>query len=728
MTSVKAYALSRRGFLAGTCGFVLSVTLPIIPQASEEDVLPESDAAVSPILPNAFIRVGADNSITVLIKHFESGQGPWTGLATLVAEEMDADWSQIRAEHAPTNHKLYGNPYYGDLQVTGGSTSMAASFELMRKAGAAARAMLIAAAADTWGVPAGALTIEKGIITHAQSRRSATFGTFAEAAANQAVPDNPPLKSPDQFIYIGKSIPKVDTAIKLTGAAIYTLDIYREAMQTVVVRHPDHFGASVASVDDTAARMVPGCNGVKPINSGVAIYADNSFAALKARKLLDVKWDMSNAETRSSEDIIAECVQAVQKTGAIVQTTGDAAAAFANAQTVVEAEYVFPFLAHAPMEPLDAIFAPSEDGGIDVWMGSQNQTTDQQVIASVCGVAPEQVNLVSILAGGSFGRRAQQESEFAKEAAEVFMADGGQRPIKLMWTREDDIRGGFYRPIVAHKLRGGLDAAGEIIAWDHCIAGHSFMKNSPWEDWIVNGVDPILVEGGLSNPYDFRDSLVTCHIIDTIVPVLWWRSNGFAHGGYAIETFLDELLEKSGKDLVEGRLALMTKNERLAATLRRAAEMADWGRDMRPGHALGVAAIESYNTCVAHVAEVSLDENGQPKIHTVWCAVDCGLAVNPEIIRAQMEGGIGFGLSAMLFNELTLDPGGRINQSNFHDYRSLRISEMPDVHVTIMPSAAPPVGVGEPCVPPIGPAVANAVRRLTGKSIRRLPMINALPT
>lgn len=717
---------SRRSFLAGAGGLVIGVVLPLKArgQSGAEAVL-GAQAADGVYAPNAFIRIGADNLVTVLIKHIEFGQGTVTGLATLVADELDADWSQVRAEHAPSNAALYGNAIMGGMQGTGGSTAMAASFMVMRQAGAAARAMLVAAAAKAWNAPAGQITVSKGTVRHAASNRTATFGELAEAAAAETPPAEPQLKSPDQFVFIGKDVPKLDTAGKSTGETQFTLDVYRDGMKTVVVKHPDKFGAKVARVDDAAARAVPGVTDVKTISAGVAVYADNTYAALKGRKALKVTWDESAAETRSSAQIAQERIDAAKNRGAVAAEKGAIDDALAGAAVTLEAEYFFPYLVHAPMEPMDAVMERREDGGVEVWMGSQFPSLDHPTIANVCGLDPAQVKLNVLYAGGSFGRRAQPTSHVAAEVAELFMAAGGQTPVKLMWTREDDIQGGYYRPALAHRLRGGLDAEGAIVAWEQTIAGQSFLAGSPFEGMVQNGVDATMVEGASNLPYDIPNFHCSAHIINNPVTTLWWRSVGHTHTGYSVETFIDELLEKGGKDPVAGRLALMGEQPRLAAVLRRAADMAGWGRPAPQGRAFGVAAVESFRSYVAQVAEVSI-EGGVPRVHNVWCAVDCGVAVNPEIIKAQMEGGIGYGLSAILFNELTLGEGGAVEQSNFHDYRSLRIGEMPNVEVSVIASAEPPTGVGEPGLPPIGPAVANAVRRLTGATPRNLPMIKAL--
>lgn len=706
---------SRRDLLKGAAGLVVAVALPMKARAA--------GAAAFPV--NAYVRVTPDNLVTVIVKHIEFGQGPYTGLATLVADELDADWSQIRAEAAPSDMKLYGNPIMGGLQGTGGSSAIASSFDLMRKAGATARAMLVAAAAKLWKVPAAQITVDKGMVRHNPSGRSASFGDLAEDAASMPVPADVKLKTPEQFVYIGKKTPKLDTGAKARGQAPFTLDLYRDGMLTAVVAHPDVFGASVASVDDAAARAVPGVVDVKKIGAGVAVYAKNSYAALKGRKALKVEWDFSNSDRRTTEEIASELQAKAREAGAVAAKKGDVEAAFTGAATVLEAQYLFPYLVHAPMEPMDALIERASDGGVDASFGSQVVTADHQAIAKVCGLDPAQVRVHVQYAGGSFGRRAQPGAEFAVEAAEAFMAAGGKTPVKLFYTREDDIRGGFYRPMVAHRIRGALDASGNIIAWDQSVAGHSFLLGSPFEALIQNGVDTSLVEGAAELPYAMPNLQVTAQMVKGPARTLWWRSVGHTHTGYAVETFIDELLEKAGKDPIEGRIALMTEKPRLAGVLRRVGDLARWGRPPPQGRAFGVAAVESFNTCVAQIAEVSL-KNGVPKVHNVWCAVDCGVAVNPDIIRAQIESGVGYGLGAILFNELRLGQGGAVEQSNFHDYRSLRIAEMPNVETTIVASVEAPTGVGEPGLPPIGPAVANAVRRLSGATPRRLPIMRSL--
>jgi len=439
-----------------------------------------------------------------------------------------------------------------------------------------------------------------------------------------------------------------------------------------------------------------------------------------------VTWDEGAAEKRSSAAIAEERRRAVQQRGVVAGEKGAVDDAAFSGANVLEGEYLFPYLVHAPMEPLDAVVDRGADGGVEVWMGSQIPTMDLGTIAGVCGVDQSQVKIHTVLAGGSFGRRAQPQAQFAKEAAEVFMAAGGKTPVKLMWTREDDIHGGFYRPLMAHKMRGAINDAGEIVAWEHVLAGQSFLAGSPFEGMMQGGLDATMIEGASAIPYEIPNFNVSAHIINNPVTTLWWRSVGHTHTGYAVETFIDELLDMAGKDPVEGRLALMKdpKHARLANVLKRVNALAG-GTAAPEGRSRGVAAVESFRSYVAQIAEVSM-EGGFPRVHKVWCAIDCGIAVNPEVVKAQMEGGIGYGLSAVLFNELTLDEGGAVKQSNFHDYRSLRINEMPEVEVEIIASNEPPTGVGEPGTPPIGPAVANAVRRLTGAAPRTLPMIKSL--
>lgn len=684
-----------------------------------------SESPTGPFAPNAFVRIGADSLVTVQIKHIEFGQGPATGLATLVAEELDADWSQMRAELAPSN-PVYANLLFG-IQGTGGSSSIANSFTQMREVGATARAMLVAAAAKRWRVPAAQITVAKGVISHEGSGQQGKFGEFVIDAAKQKPPKKPKLKAPEQWTLIGTDVPKLDSLDKSRGATLFTLDHYPADVVTAVVARPSIFGATPKSVDDTKAKAVPGVLQVATLPKGVAVYATNTYAALKGRDALAVEWELGAAETRSTEAMYADYAKVVASPGVQAEAKGSLEQAFVPANRTLEAEYFFPFLAHAPMEPLDAVVHIREDG-VDVSMGTQLQTLDHGAFAQVLGLDPSKVALNTLYAGGSFGRRAEPDAGFAVEAALVAKSYGQQVPVKLMWTREDDIRGGRYRPLTVQKLRGAIDPNGAIVGWDHVIASASFTKGTPLEpSMIKDGVDGSMIEGARDLPYAIPSLRVGAHMVENGVPGLWWRSVGHTHNGYATETFIDELLTLAGKDPVAGRLELLAEHPRHAAVLKRVAELAGWsGAAVAGGRARGVAVHASFGSYVAQIAEVSVGPRGLPRAHKVWCAVDCGVVVNPDVVRAQMEGGIGYGLSAALYSEINLDEGGRVREGNFDTYRSLRMHEMPEVEVAMVASAEAPSGVGEPGLPPIAPAVANAFRVLTGKSVRRLPFTRAL--
>jgi len=708
--------ITRRTAVQGIAGLVIGLYLPRGLRLASA-----APTTAPPFAPNAFVRIGTDNTVTVLIKHIEFGQGPFTGLSTLVAEELDADWSQMRAEHAPSNPDLYKNLFLG-VQGTGGSSAIANSYEQMRQAGATARAMLVDAAAQAWHVPASEITVERGVLRHARTKRQGRFGQFTEAAARLPVPSNVKLKDPSTFRLIGKdrSVKKLDAAAKTNGKAQFTLDIREREMLTVVVARPPRVGARVASFDAADARAVRGVVDVRQIPTGVAVYADGFWPAKKARDMLRITWDESGAERRGTEQLVSEYRALARTPGTVAAAHGDVDAALGRASKVIEAEFVFPYLAHATMEPLDGFL--SWDGQRAVArFGSQFQTADHQTIAKVLGLPVERVELETMLAGGSFGRRAQQTMHVAAELAEVAKAIGPGRPVKVVWTREDDMRGGYYRPLVVHRMRGAVQD-GRVVAWSDTTVTQSLLKGSAFEGMIRNGIDASSIEGSREIPYDVADFRCDLHTTDVGVPVLWWRSVGHTHTAYAVECFVDELLQSAGQDPVAGRLAMMGKAPREAGALRAVADLARWsGPGPVNGRARGVAVVQSFNTYVAEIAEVSL-ESGQPRVHKVWCAVDCGVAVNPDVIRAQMEGGIGYGLGHALYAEITLEDGRPV-QGNFDKYRSLRIHEMPAVEVTIVRSSEKPTGVGEPGLPPIAPAVANALARLGVERPRRLPMV-----
>ncbi|MTH65182.1 xanthine dehydrogenase family protein molybdopterin-binding subunit [Paracoccus shanxieyensis] len=707
---------TRRGFLAGGAGLVLALTLPLDRARAQMSV-------AGPFAPNAFIRIGTDDLVTVMIKHLEMGQGPYTGLATLVAEELDADWAQMRAEGAPANDQLYANLAFG-AQGTGGSTAMANSFMQMRKAGAAARAMLVAAAAAEWGVPADEITVKSGIVAHAVSGKSSGFGALSAAAASQPVPQDPPVKAAADFVLIGTDRPKLDSVAKANGTAQFTMDIYRDGMLTVVVAHPPKFGATVASFDDSAALAVKGVQMVRQIPSGVAVYATNTYAALKGRDALNVTWDDSAAETRSSAQMFDAYAKAAHEGGTTVEEQGDMPD-MAGAARVLQAEYRFPYLAHAPMEPLDAVIEV-KGGKAEMWFGSQFPTFDRPTVAKALGIAPEDVSINVLMAGGSFGRRAQGSAHLAAEAGEIARAAGRDGAFKLVWTREDDVKGGYYRPMTVHTFRAGLDADGKIIGWENTVANQSILMGTPMAAMLQGGPDNTSFEGSTNLPYQFGARRIGWARMESPVSVLWWRSVGHTHTAYAVETFLDEVLEAAGKDPLQGRLDLLPADAaRERGVILKVAEISGWSGPVRDGKGYGIAYTKSFGTYVAEVVEVE-DRGGVPHVTRVWCAVDCGIAVNPNVIRAQMEGGIGYALGTALHNHITFAPGGEVEQSNFHDYPMLRIHEMPVVEVAIIASEADPTGVGEPGVPPLAPAMANAWRALSGARQYQLPFGGAL--
>jgi len=682
-----------------------------------------TDRAASAFEPNAFVRIGTDDTVTVIVKHLEMGQGTYTGLPTIVAEELDARWDQIRAEGAPADSRLYNNLFWGPAQGTGGSTAIANSWEQLRKAGAAARQMLVQAAAERWEVPAQEIEVRDGALTHASGRR-ATFGELAEAAASQPVPAEVRLKDPAEFRLIGNpEIRRKDAAGKIDGSALFTQDVRLPGMLTALVLHPPRFGARVRSFDPAPARAVPGVARVVQIPSGLAVLGRDFWSAKLGRDALtsSVVWDESEAFRLGSEEILAQFRTLADQPGTVARRDGDAQSALANAARVIEAEFSVPYLAHAAMEPIDCVIAPEADG-VRVINGEQSQTADQGAAAGVLGLKPEQVRIEMLYAGGSFGRRANPHSDFVVEAAEIFKAAGAKTPIKLQWTREDDTRAGWYRPLFLHRIKAGLDAEGRPIAWHHRIVGQSIVTGTPFEKVLVkDGVDQTSVEGAANLPYAIPHIQTELHSPKLGVPVQWWRSVGSTHTAFAVECLIDELAALAGQDPVAFRMALLDGHPRHQGVLRLAAEKAGWGTPLPAGRSRGVAVHESFNSFVAQVAEVTVRKGGRIRVDRVVIAVDCGIAINPDVIKAQMEGGMGFGLSAALQSEITLKDG-LVQQSNFHDYQVLRIDRMPEVEVHIVPSAEPPTGVGEPATPVIAPAVANAVFAATGQRLRQLPL------
>lgn len=719
---------SRREFLktGATLGAGLTIAFYLPVGAAR---MMASQGAGKPFAPNAFIRIAPDDTVTVIVKHLEMGQGVNTGLPTLVAEELDIPWENIRVEAAPADAKLYNNLLWGPMQGTGGSTAIANSFEQLRRAGATARAMLIAAAADNWKVAANTLATQDGLVLHRPSGRKASYGQLAEKAATMPQPAEVQLKSPKDFKYIGKQFKRTDSKAKSDGSAQFTSDLLLPGQLTALIARPPLFGAKVKRFKADRAKAVPGVRAVVEVPRGVAVIATDFWSAKKGRDALQVEWDETGAERVSSAEQREHYLGLLKQPGMVARNEGDAAKALVQATKKLEATFEFPYLAHTPMEPLNCV-VQLKDGGCEIWAGSQSQTGDQATAARILGLKPEQVQIHTMLAGGSFGRRANPTSDYIAEAVSVAKAASHlNAPIHLMWTREDDIHGGYYRPMFAHVVSGGLDAQGNPTAWSQRLVGQSIIAGTAFESGMVkDGIDVTSVEGASNLAYRIPNLHVELHSPKLGVPVLWWRSVGHTHTAFSTEIFIDELAVAAGKDPYEFRRGLLAQQPRHMSVLELAAAKSDWGKPLAPKSGVrrgrGIAVHESFRSFVAEVAEVSVKPDGSFTVDRVVCAVDCGLAVNPDQIGAQMEGGIGFALSAALHSAITFKDG-RVEQSNFNDYPLLRISEMPRVEVHIVPSQAAPTGVGEPGVPPLAPAVANALFAATGKRLRKLPFETA---
>lgn len=709
---------ARRDFLkAGAAlGAGLTLAFHLSPARGAKRVV--QTAAGAAFAPNAFIRVAPDNTVTVLVKHLEMGQGVQTGLPALVAEELEVPWESIRVEAAPADHTLYNNLFWGPMQGTGGSTAMGNSFEQLRRAGATAREMLRAAAALTWRVDKAGVRAEAGHMLGPNGQRLA-YGALAETAATLEPPDQVALKPASQFKVIGKTFKRTDSQAKSDGSARFGMDLHLPGMLTAVVLRPPRFGDTLKSFDAEAALARPGVKAAFAIPSGVAVVATDTWSAIQGRLALKAEWEAGPAAGLSSAAIMESYRQLARQPGSVARDEGDAAQALAVAARTLAAEYEVPYLAHAPMEPLNCVVHATA-GGCEIWTGDQFQTMDQKNAAAVLGLAPEQVRIHTLFAGGSFGRRANAQSDYVVEAVHVAKRMGV--PVKTVWTREDDIRGGYYRPCYLHRLEAGLDAGKRPVAWRHRIVGQSIVAGTPFAGGMIkDGVDHTSVEGAANLPYALPNLRVELHSPARPVPVLWWRSVGSSHTAFATEAFLDEVAHAAGEDPVVLRRRLLQGHPRHLAVLDLAVAKAGWGSPLPKGWGRGVAVHESFNSFVAQVAEVSVAADGSFKVERVVCAVDCGLAVTPDVVRAQMEGSVGFGLSAALHGEITIEDG-RAGQGNFDDYRQLRMAEMPRVEVHIVPSDLPPTGVGEPGVPPIAPALVNALFAATGKRIRKLPI------
>jgi isoquinoline 1-oxidoreductase beta subunit len=708
---------TRRDFLktsaAATGGLVIAFNVPGAKRLAAVGIDPAAGFA-----PNAFLRIADDDTVTVLLAHSEMGQGIWTALPMLIAEELDCDWKKIRVEHAPAAPE-YAHTAFG-LQATGGSTTTWSEFDRYRQAGATARALLVQAAAERAGVPVAECSTDHGAVIAGGQR--IPFGELVKEAAELPTPESVPLKDPKEWKVIGTPTRRLDTPEKITGKAKFGIDTRLEGMLTAVVARAPTFGGSVKTFDASAAKAVPGVRHVVQVPSGVAVVADHTWAALKGREVLSVEWNPGPAAGVDSAALIEEWRELVKSPGSTAKESGDTASALAGAETTFDAEFSFPYLAHAAMEPLNCTVRIGADG-CDVWTGTQFQGPDQQAAAAIAGLRPDQVRIHTTFLGGGFGRRANPATDFVSEAVHVAKAAGAGVPVKTVWTREDDTQGGYYRPAFVHRARLGLSADGMLVAWDHDMAGQSILAGTFFEPAMAEtGIDPSSVEGLADSPYlaEVPNHRVGVHTPAPGVPVLWWRSVGHTHTAFVVESLVDEAAHAAGQDPVAYRRAMLANHPRHLGVLNLAAEKAGWGSAPPAGRARGVAVHESFGSFVAEIAEVSV-EDGRIRVHEVTCAVDCGIAVNPETIRAQLQGAVAFGLSATLHSALSLEDG-RVQESNFDGYKVLRLAEMPEVSVHIVPSTDPPGGVGEPGTPPIAPAVANAVFALTGKRLRDLPL------
>ncbi len=730
VSTTRPVKLARRDFLKATGraggGLMLAIGLPLGTLGGRLAHAQEPGKRLT-YPPAAFIRIGADDSVTILVNKLEFGQGVFTSLPMLIAEELDCDWKKVRAEHAPAA-QVYAHPGIG-IQMTGGSQSVASSWQQFRVIGAAARDMLLAAAAQRWKADKARLDTRDGIVIEiGGQKRRVNYGALAEDAMKLEVPAKIGIKADQRdFWLIGKPTRRIDAREKVDGSARFAIDKTLPGMLVAVVAHPPVFGGKVKQADlDPAKVKVRGFKAMFPIpvgrgGSGVAVVADGYWPAKTVRDGLKIEWDLPAGPTTSEQ--LAQYRALAAQPGLVARADG-APDAINAAVRRIDAEFEFPYLAHAAMEPLAAVIDLKADR-CEVWCGSQFQTVDQIRIAQAAGLRPEQVNLVTTFAGGGFGRRANPVSDYLVEAVNVakgMKTAGLDVPVKVIWSREDDMRGGYYRPLHVHRVSVGLDGGGRPIAWQHTIVGQSIVKGTAFEKFLVkDGVDRTMTEGVVDTPYALPNMRVFVHHPEVNVPVLWWRSVGHSHTAFVMETLIDELAAAAKQDPIAYRLSLLdARQARHRAVLGLVREKSGWGKPLAKGRARGVAMHESFGSVCAHVAEVSVD-NGAIRVHLVTSAIDCGTAVNPLGVEAQVQSAMVFGLSAALYGRITLK-NGVVEQSNFHDYPVLRIDEMPEIAVHIVPSDAPPTGVGEPGTPPIAPAVANAIFQLTGKRLRRLPL------
>jgi isoquinoline 1-oxidoreductase beta subunit len=717
--------LDRRSFLrvsSAAAGGLLVALYFDLPAASAQGN--QSPAKIYP--PDAFVHIRPDGKIMITVNRLEFGQGVHTALPMVLADEMDADWSQVIAELAPAA-EVYKDPVFG-VQMVGGSGSIAHSFQQYRELGAKVRAMLIAAAADRWRVTPEQCRTEASMVL-GPNNQTAKYADLANDAARKPVPERVTLKNPSEFRIIGKAVPRIDSRSKCDGSQKFGLDLDLPGMKIAVVAHPPVFGGKVKSVDDTEARKVEGVRDVFEIplvkGSGVAVVADKFWPAKQARDLLKIDWDLSGIELPDSAQLWTKYRDLARTRGNVAVTRGDEKLIDQiAAPNRIVAEFEFPYLAHAPMEPLNATVRFDGDTA-EAWVPSQFQTMDQMTVGQVLSLKAEQVTFHTEFAGGGFGRRATIDSHVPREAALIAKRLRGT-PVKLIWTREDDVRGGYYRPMHAHRVEVGIGADGMPAAWRHVIVGQSLLAGTPFAGMIKNGVDETAVEGTSDTSYVIPNFHVSVHHPQVNVPVLWWRSVGHTHNAFVMETLIDELATRAKMGAIAYRLKLLKPEaKKLRAVLDLLDQKSPWRNQLPPpGHALGIACHESFETAVACAVEVSI-ENKRPRIHRATIAVHCGMAVNPLTIESQFQGGVGFGLTQLVGQGAITLKDGRVEQRNFDGYTPPYIADVPvSVDVHIVPSTEAPTGCGEPPVPVISPAVVNALSKLTGKRYRTLPLVS----
>ncbi len=705
-------SVSRRDFLknTGATALIIGFGLPVVGGRAV------AESATGTFAPNAYLRLTPDDRVTVVCGSAEMGQGVLTAIPMLLAEELDADWSKVHVEQAPVD-KAYNNPMFG-MQATGGSTTVRAHWEPLRKAGAAAREMLVAAAAQQWALEAASLRTANSKVI-APDGRTLSYGALAAAAAMQPVPANPKLKDAKDFTLLGRPLKRLDTPGKVNGTAKFGLDAQVPGLLVAVMARAPLPGAKPTAVNDAKAKAIKGVQQVFTISNGVAVLADGYWAAKKGRDALEIQWDLGEHADLSSAKTTMLLTEGADSAGAVAKELGDVNAALPAGSIVLQALYEVPFLAHACMEPMNCTAWVKGDE-VEIWAGTQSQGPAQGILSQVAQVTPAKVKINTLMLGGGFGRRFAPD--FMIDATLLSKLSG--KPVKLIYSREDDMAAGFYRPASVARLSAAIDAQGNPTMLKVGIGSPSIMAASGFMKIPDSGVDQFAMEGVADHPYDIPNQRIAYGRREPGPQVWFWRSVGHSQNLFFIEGFIDELAAAAKKDPFEFRRALLTQQPRYKGVLEAAAEKAGWGQPLPSGLYRGIAVAQSFGSYVAEVAEVSVGVDGVPKVHRVVAAVDCGMTVNPEIIRRQIEGAIVFGLSAALYGRITL-ADGRVEQGNFHNYPLLRMSEMPKVEVYVLPSTEKPGGIGEPGTPPIAPAVVNAIFAATGKRLRSLPIDTA---